>query len=369
MLDKEQKISNVHNSDLNQAGRDINITNNGVSVADVLTIVSHVVADKMTIYQQQAETTTKQRLEDFKNSLVTELQKKAEDKLERFNQPSVQMATRNAALGYIQNGDADEKENFIDMLIERVGVEEHTTKQHLIDKAIQVLPTLSPECLNLLAFIAYTNLLKTCHVTEYRKWVECINPIVDTLNNVSSLDIDFLNQADCSFNTMGFQRNDFIEDQMKANDLLFRHLPTKDFVEKFFDKNGIKVVDSGYHMPQGKNTQWMVTFLEVFGLAHGYTLQVQMSNFGNLKEILVKKGYNDIAEDLQSYYNATRPFTRDEVEKYYIDINPKWKDAFELLKRDDVKSLRLKPVGAYIACRILSRLSKADVSIEIFYNN
>lgn len=56
MLDKnEQNISDISNSTINQANG--NIINKGVSVKDVLDIVSCVVADKMTIYQQQAEFT------------------------------------------------------------------------------------------------------------------------------------------------------------------------------------------------------------------------------------------------------------------------------------------------------------------------
>lgn len=65
---KEQNISDISNSTINQANGDI--INNGVSVKDVLDIVSCVVADKMTIYQQQAEFTAQQRLDDFKRESV-----------------------------------------------------------------------------------------------------------------------------------------------------------------------------------------------------------------------------------------------------------------------------------------------------------
>lgn len=100
MLDKnEQNISDISNSTINQANG--NIINKGVSVKDVLDIVSCVVADKMTIYQQQAEFTAQQRLNDFKQKLVDELKGKGEDTFKRFNQPSVQVAARKAALGYV----------------------------------------------------------------------------------------------------------------------------------------------------------------------------------------------------------------------------------------------------------------------------
>lgn len=70
---KEQQIKNAHDSTINQAGGNITITN-GVSVADVMNIVSNVVADKLTIYQQKAETIAENRLKNFKQGLMKELQ-------------------------------------------------------------------------------------------------------------------------------------------------------------------------------------------------------------------------------------------------------------------------------------------------------
>lgn len=178
MLDKnEQNISDISNSTINQANG--NIINKGVSVKDVLDIVSCVVADKMTIYQQQAEFTAQQRLNDFKQKLVDELKGKGEDTFKRFNQPSVQVAARKAALGYVQSGEIEDKDNLVDLLIERVSVEEKTTKQHLIDEAIEILPSLSIECLRLLTFMAFADLMKQGTVSDYEKWIDSVNPIIE----------------------------------------------------------------------------------------------------------------------------------------------------------------------------------------------
>lgn len=368
MLNRTQQVEDVTNSSINQAGRDVVINNSGVSATDVLAIVNSVVADKISLYKQQAEIIAKQRFDDFKNCLIANLQEKANDRLDRFEQPSIQMATRNAALGYIQSGRVEEKENLIDLLIERVNVEEHTTKQHLIDKAIQVLPTLSVESLHLLAFVAFTNLSRSCRISDYGKWIASINPIINTLDRVSSLDIDFLNQADCTYNGIGFQREDFIESQLKTCDLLFRHHPSQEIVKQIFDRNGIEVVNNGYHFCKGKRQDWAVTFIEIFGLySVGYTIHPLLTSLSYTKENLLKRGYGDIFESMQLYYDSTTLFSREEVEKYYIDINPKWRTAFDLLKRKDICSLYLKPVGRYIACRILSKLSNTDISLDIFY--
>lgn len=368
MSSKEQQIRNTHDSTINQAGGNITITN-GVSVADVMSIVSNVVADKLTIYQQKAETVAEIRLQEFKQGLVKCLQDIANEKLSKFNQPAIQIATRRATLGYIQSGDSRDKENLLDLLIERVNVEEHSTKQHIVDMAIQVLPTLSPTCLNLLAFVGYTNLMRRCRNENYRKWVECVNPIIDALGKVSSLDIDFLNQSDCTFSTLGFRQDSFLERQKKACDLLFRHEPSKDVVKHILDRHGLLTTDTGYHFLQPKSEQWVANFFDLFLLRDGYSIQVQMNNLEYAKELFVTHGYSDLAEDLQIYYEGSQPFSDKEVEDYYININPNWRNAFQLLERDDIASLRLKPVGVYIACRILKKLSNSDLSLDIFYQD
>lgn len=69
---------------------------------------------------------------------MKELQGCGNEKLFKFNQPAIQIATRKAALGYILSGESCDRENFLDLLIERVNVEEHSTKQHIVDMAIQI---------------------------------------------------------------------------------------------------------------------------------------------------------------------------------------------------------------------------------------
>ena len=57
----------------------------------------------------------------------------------------------------------------------------------------------------------------------------------------------------------------------------------------------------------------------------------------------------------------------EEVEQYFIAKNPHWQDALSLLKREDIRSLRLKPVGVYIACRQLVKFTGDELSLDIYY--
>lgn len=368
MLNKdEQQISGVSNSTINQAKGNI-INNYGISAKDVIDIVNSVVADKMFVFHKEAEETAKQRLTEFNCELIKKLQDKAEEQIGKFNSPVLQLAARKAAWGYVQSGDTNDKENFVDLLIERVSVEEKSTKQHLIDEAIEILPSLSPNCLQLLTFLAFSQLMKQSKISEYENWINSINPILDNLSKVTSLDIDFLNQANCTFNTVGFHSsNSFIDDQLKSCDLLFRHKPPRDFVEKFFAKHQITRQDNTYLWHAGESFDKIMTLNEIFDLVNYPEIKMKYTTFSSVCDGLAKRGFSDIVDDIHDYYNQTQPYTKEEVEQYFIAKNPHWQDALSLLKREDIRSLRLKPVGVYIACRQLVKFTGDELSLDIYY--
>lgn len=366
MLNKdEQQISNISDSTINQAKG--NIINYGPSIKDVIDIVNNVVADKMVIFQKEAEDTAKQRLDDFNKKLMNELQDKAEEQIEKFNLPAIQLAARKAAWGYVQNGDENEKDDLVDLLIERVAAEEKTTKQHLIDEAIEILPSLSANCLNLLTFLAFSTLTRKGTVSDYEKWINCINPIINNISSITSLDIDFLNQADCTFNTVAIHSSSsFIENQLKTCDLLFRHRASQEFYNKLLSKYDLTRTENGI---QGVfvGMQKLITVVDIFGLQNKLEPKMNYTSLSITCDGLKKTGYYDISDDVQAYYNQSQPYTAEEVKRYFWDKNPHWREALDLLGRDDITSLRLKPVGTYIACRQLKKLAGEEISIDIFY--
>ena len=62
------------------------------------------------------------------------------------------------------------------------------------------------------------------------------------------------------------------------------------------------------------------------------------------------------------------PYTKDEVKDFLISINENWNTALGLFSRGDFQSMRLTPVGNYIACRQLTKLSGKKLDMSIFYN-
>lgn len=100
---------------------------------------------------------------------------------------------------------------------------------------------------------------------------------------------------------------------------------------------------------------------------HYPEIRMKYTTYSTVCEALEKQGYSDILEDIHDYYNQTQPYTKEEVEQYFIAKNPHWQDAFSLLKQENIRYLYLKPVGIYIACRQLVRLTGEEVSLDIYY--
>lgn len=369
MLDKEnQSVKGVSNSTINQARGDIYNIHKGLSVKEVLDIINSVVADKIAIYQKEADQTVQKRLTEFENGLVEKLQEKKILSLDKFNQPAIQMASRKAALGYIQSGDDEAKDNLLDLLLERIIVEEKTTKQHLIDEAISILPSLSAPCLNLLTFLAFVRFTKHGKVEDFEKWIQGIEPVLSIFPTVNKLDIDFLIQANCAYSTSGFVPSDtFIDIQLKKYDLLFRHRPSKEFIERLWNKYHVmEMAHDAEKCQSDAAVLKMMTLMSLADISSTYN-KMLITNFAKLQELLLNVGDFDLAQDLQTYYDQSTPYTKEEVEQYFIAKNPLWEEAFKILKREDIATLQLKPVGKYLACRQMSKLFGYEIPIELFY--
>lgn len=113
MLNKEnsQSVSNNKNSTINQAARDIVI--NGLQPCDVVQIVNTIVASKLAEYAANAQLTARERLDAFEEKLLEEVSKKVKGKINRFNEPAIQFATREAALGFVRSGDETQGEELV----------------------------------------------------------------------------------------------------------------------------------------------------------------------------------------------------------------------------------------------------------------
>ncbi len=365
-----QDISKVQNSDIYQAGRDLTI-NFGLTVEDVKSIVKKVVGEELDKYSKTAEKTAEERLNRFSEDLVKDLTVKLSDKLDRFNEPALQFAVRESALSYVKSGKDEDEKALIDLMIERVKVDEHTTRQKLIDQAIKIVPSLSPECLSLLSLIVFRALTFTGSRENFEHWFDSVSPVLSMVQNVSPLDIDYLLQADCVSAVSGIMtQNGWIDTCLKANDLFFRHSVPIFEVSKFKEKYGITSFEGGFSITKNpfKGTEALVVLVaRLLEFCPDGTARFNLTSTNLIEQCIQAYGLPSIGEDILELVNASTMFSPQEVKEYFIGRNSNWEKAIELLDGQRLRSFTLKPVGVYIGLRQLSILSGQEIPLETFY--
>lgn len=374
MLNKgnELQVSNVSdNSTVNQAKGDINNINNnynGLQIKDVVPLVHDLVKSELEVCKLQAENTVLHRFNEFTESLESELDKKVSDKISRFAEPAMQFATREATVGYLKSGDPEEREALIDLLIERVKEEERTSKQFLIDEAIKVLPKLSRENLAVLTLITYEKLCVTGNIQALDNWIKCLNPILDILTQVKRLDIEYLIQADCvSASALGRSKN-WIEQNRNNYPLAFVSPIDASNSKVFMDKYGINLDgDAPTFSPPFNNVNLCITLFQILKFNRDGTITPLLLKQDEYANILKKADLGFMQSDFDELLSHVEAVSDEKISSYYNHFHPNWAIAIKLLNERPINSFSLKPVGAYIGSRQLTKLYGKEIDLNLFF--
>lgn len=369
-MSDRQDISRIQDSTVYQAGGDLTI-NHGLSASDVIAIVKSVVSSELAIYSQNAEKRAEERLNQFVEDLVEQLAQQVSDKLNRFNEPSLQFAVREAALSYVKSGKEADEKALVDLMIERVKVDEHTTKQKLIDQAIKIIPSLSTECLALLSLIVFRSLTLTGERVALERWIDSMNPVLDVIQNVTSLDIEYLTQADCVTAMQGIMVHDsWMEMCPRQNDLFFRHPVPIEAASVFKQKYGIASFDKRFMVAHNAllgGEKSVIFIAQLIQLCQDGTIRFMLSNSSLVDELITGFGLPSVREDVYKMIQASALYSPEDVKRYFIARNPKWEKAIDLIDGGRLRAFNLLPVGAYIGSRQLSMLSGREIALETFY--
>ena len=336
--------------------------------SDVVPLVQALVKSELEVCKLQAENKVLHRFNEFTESLESELDKKVSDKISRFAEPAMQFATREATVGYLKSGDPEEREALIDLLIERVKEEERTSKQFLIDEAIKVLPKLSRENLAVLTLITYEKLCVTGNIQALDNWIKCLNPILDILTQVKRLDIEYLIQADCvSASALGRSKN-WIEQNRNNYPLAFVSPIDASNSKVFMDKYGINLDgDAPTFSPPFNNVNLCITLFQILKFNRDGTITPLLLKQDEYANILKKADLGFMQSDFDELLSHVEAVSDEKIISYYEKFHSNWSVAIKLLNERPINSFSLKPVGAYIGSRQLTKLYGKEIDLNLFY--
>lgn len=178
-----------------QAAGDIYV---GITVTDALAISRDVVKQELQLYTNEALNTAEARFNEIANKAIDKISTEKPNLFPKFKDPSIQLALNETYKKYIETGDEELGDNLINMLIDRLEVENRNTKQFIIDDARNILPKLSISNLSFLALQVFSMLsIPTNNRNEYKVILEKIKKITYATKDISNLDIMYLKQSGC----------------------------------------------------------------------------------------------------------------------------------------------------------------------------
>ena len=358
LTNNKQEVADVQNSVVNQAQGDI-IIHNGITAETAMEICKCVVRSELAIYTQQANETAHKRLDEISEKTIDRISTLKQELLQRFNEPAIQIALNETFKSHIAVGDEELEENLIDLLIERLNVQDRTTEQAIIDEARQIIPKLSPATIALLTVIVFSKIVFPYNKAKLEELIKKLSPTICKIKDIAIIDTEYLKQAGCGSGNQMMIVNSPLEQTLKgAYELILREpMPLNnlnDILQKYAngDLNKANVILSLFgYIKDNKSLA---------------TIPRQQSINGQVYSIINQDDINSIISDYKSY---TRAFTEDEIKNYFIDIDNNWQYVFQLFDQNHIQSLRLTPVGVFIGIRQLSKICGEPIPIELFFQS
>lgn len=339
-----------------------NVAIDGKVYGEIKNIFLEILRNDFEKFSMQAAEQTKTELENFLETLFEKLAKeKLTSIVENFKLPSVQVSLHDTLMGYIVTEDIHIKYFIVDVLIDRLKMQDNTIEKSVINDAIKIIPklTLSTACL-----IALMALRHQVAVMPFSFMLESyfnqLSPIIDNLKDVTKLDVEYLKQNNCTAPITGiFPIDSFENHLLRQYDLFFRQ---KGSYKKFNEFAEIHpevrscVNDAGTCMisMSGENTEYW-QFCDANSTFFYKRLKERQ------QEYLVP-----LVEELKKDMPI---FSEREVREYLLSINYNWSFAFDLLNSEALRKLELSIIGKYIGSKLINKHTHSNApSISNFSN-
>ena len=239
MLEKnKQEVSDINNAVVQQANGNIN--NYGLGYNDVKAICHDVIRQELTMITKEASEVFKDEIDSFLKFFIEKLEQLNNPRLiERLKKPKLQFILHFTMKEYATSYNTETKEELIDLLIERLRVDENSLEMFLIETAIEILPKITKNQCYFLGALALRlqNVDNTIsNPIIARNYLKKQAQLYEGLDRITNLDIQYLKQINCCTTLIGQSPYyDILRNQKKEYDLLFRHPCTLEKYQNYID--------------------------------------------------------------------------------------------------------------------------------------
>ena len=179
-----------------------------------------LVNDKLQQLKEDAYGVLKAQVASFSNELfqqIVKLEGKVEI-LEKFANPAIQFALGESLNGYSQRCSDEHKTLLIDSFLERLQVEDVSTKAILLDKIRKGIPDLTLSQIDMLAFLVFKCIEADCkNANDLKGNFMSIDVLMKNILKMSSLDYVYLQHTDFVYRISYVPKAGFIEKDLLEN--------------------------------------------------------------------------------------------------------------------------------------------------------
>lgn len=343
MLEKnKQEVSNINDSFVQQANGDIH--NYGLAYNDVKEICRDVVRQEFQIVTKDAIDKLNKIIEEFQSRLIEKLSElKDQTIINKFREPRYQFVLHDTMKEYAQSDNETLKIELIDILIDRLHVDEDSTLRFVIENAIHILPKLTLPTSQLLGAMYLRFLKERCSACLFPSKIESYAKIYEHLDQVTNFDVEYLKQLNCCTTLLDLKHMEPIETEMRIKyDYYFRKPIKIEDIHNYFNSNDALISDNevlSYFIDEFNNNQYKCFFI---------SKETMLDN-------LQKVGKPHLFSAINSFITTIPTQTDADIKKELISINSNWEKAINIFRQENVWALQPTPVGMYIAWRIIKR--------------
>lgn len=330
----------------------------GMNSDEVRALCLDLVQKELALYKQQASDESMRRFNLLMEKFLDLLAEMNELKRQKLQEPAIQFAINETFKEYIKSGNEELGDDLMDLMIERMEVDEHTTKQLLIDEARQILPKLSVSTISLICIITFSQLIIPRDNVVFIEMLHKLSPILSRLEGLSGFDVAYLEQVRCGQSLSIFDSGKNFEQRMLSSyNLLFLHPISIDQFNSFVKKHGYN---------QGEVSD-VIMFIHALMDTRGQQMCFNKNSFRN--EQIIGNNKDEIIQALTFLTKEMTPFNEDEVKQFFLNIDKNWHVVSNIFNRGDIKNFVLSPVGSYIGLRRLSKMFRDNIPLSVFYQD
>ncbi len=270
----------------------------------------------------------------------------------RLQEPSIQYSTFSVIKNYVKTGDEDLKERLLGMLIHRMGAKDRSMEQIVLDEAIEVLPKLTQDHVNILSLILSAIYINH-NINNLDKFKEFINNKLIPFypNNRSDSSYTHLQYTGCcTLLSEGGTYKPLPEIFRQRYCGLFYKGFSPEILRQFFLDDYEKIESIVTVCQQNRNLLQFNAMNESV-LNHA----IKTHNLDNLSNKIIQ-------------FSKQNQMNNEEIKKLLYEINPRMNELMEEWKgeRSSIKSIALTSVGYAIAILNYNVKTKENISFNGF---